>query len=452
MLASGAPGSGAVSKATQTDDDWHEIKADVKQLVQALRSLDPRSETVETKREFHCDSEIWLDPLRPTSERLKTFAAVLVFMFIRNERGSLILGGVEVGRWWLPTFADKLTLSLKSGPRDVSPGYKSPELVAQIREYIMRQRAQAYCDASQVDDTSTEWQWWHPIGGDCTLYYVHGGGEQVEHRTGRRGTTGVGLWLRLVRAPIQDGVLDLRWVNLALAHTSRWNYSNPLDESIRWDERAHFASVVYFLGVFAGFWPSRNERLKFSCQFDAHWSDRWYLQVHFRYFAGVNSLMVTRDTDGLQCHREQGRFVSDTVGLAPHFFEEKRVSVFGLLSASRAIHRGNYGLEWRGGLEGAIVFQIAVLTSVHSWGKEWNRALNRIEDCLRVQLGQTLCPQEIDKWMFDDNFERSKLYFTILQILRIFGECIRNVSDDLHPLDDLFLNKSNFPMLEMRQD
>jgi hypothetical protein len=34
--------------------------------------------------------------------------------------------------------------------------------------------------------------------------------------------------------------------------------------------------------------------------------------------------------------------------------------------------------------------------------------------------------------MFDDDFERSKLYFTILQILRIFGEYIRTMSADLH--------------------
>jgi len=40
--------------------------------------------------------------------------------------------------------------------------------------------------------------------------------------------------------------------------------------------------------------------------------------------------------------------------------------------------------------------------------------------------------------MFDDGFERSRLYFTILQILRIFGECIRTVSEDLRTLNGLF--------------
>jgi hypothetical protein len=40
--------------------------------------------------------------------------------------------------------------------------------------------------------------------------------------------------------------------------------------------------------------------------------------------------------------------------------------------------------------------------------------------------------------MFDLDFERSRLYFTILQILRIFGECIRTVSMDIRALDIMF--------------
>jgi hypothetical protein len=55
--------------------------------------------------------------------------------------------------------------------------------------------------------------------------------------------------------------------------------------------------------------------------------------------------------------------------------------------------------------------------------------------------------------MFDDDFERSTLYFAILQILRIFGECISTVSDDLRCLDGLFLQgPTDFPMEDMRPD
>lgn len=53
--------------------------------------------------------------------------------------------------------------------------------------------------------------------------------------------------------------------------------------------------------------------------------------------------------------------------------------------------------------------------------------------------------------MFDDGFERSRVYFTILQILRIFGDCIRTLSADLHVLDDFFLmGRPVFPLNDMR--
>jgi hypothetical protein len=38
---------------------------------------------------------------------------------------------------------------------------------------------------------------------------------------------------------------------------------------------------------------------------------------------------------------------------------------------------------------------------------------------------------------FDLDFERSRVYFTILQVLRIFNECIQTVSRDLRALDSL---------------
>lgn len=58
--------------------------------------------------------------------------------------------------------------------------------------------------------------------------------------------------------------------------------------------------------------------------------------------------------------------------------------------------------------------------------------LDQINECLRLDLKKDLTSDEIKKWIFDDNFERSKLYFTVLQILRIFGEYIRTMAADLH--------------------
>lgn len=95
-------------------------------------------------------------------------------------------------------------------------------------------------------------------------------------------------------------------------------------------------------------------------------------------------------------------------------------------------------LEWYPGFGGAAAFQAAIFLTARVWETEWNKALDQIDECLSVQLNQTLNPKQITKWMFDFDFKQSRLYFTILQILRIFGECIRTVSADIKALDGMF--------------
>ncbi|RWA05198.1 hypothetical protein EKO27_g9912 [Xylaria grammica] len=454
MTASGSQ-SEAVSKATQTEDDWDEAKVDVKQLVKALRSLAPQTEAAEPGRKFNGNARPWLDHLRPTPERLQTSADMLVSMFIRDKDGCFLVSGVPVSsptmQPSLPTFCDKLALrlSLGSATRDVSPGFFPDEQVAQIRQYITQRRAKANAidedvsrqDVFQVDENSARWKWASPLYRHFTLYYVRGSIGQakcVVEEYGETETPGPGSRLAT------DGYDADHYIEL-----------------LNW--------IMYFLGVFAGSWPSRSERLNFS-----HFlhlepkSYRRYIQIHFRYFTTTEPPVASPGTNGgLLCHREQGRIASDALGVAPHSFTERRISVSGLLSLStnipafysvlivgetefRAVPY-DYDIEWCAGLEGTITFKIALLASVKVWETEWNKVLDRVDDCLRVHLGQTLNPKEMDKWMFDDNFERSRLYFTVLQILRIFGDCIRTVSDDLRDLDGLFLGDPDFPMRHMRQ-
>ncbi|KAI0413088.1 hypothetical protein F5X98DRAFT_379161 [Xylaria grammica] len=493
MTASGSQ-SEAVSKATQTEDNWDEAKADVKQLVKALRSLAPQTEAAEPGRKFNGNAQPWLDHLRPTPERLQTSADMLVSMFIRDKDGCYLVSGVPVSsptmQSSLPTFRDKLTLrlSLDSVTRNVSPGFFPAEQVAQIRQYITQRRAKANAidedvsrqDVFQVDENSAQWKWASPLYRHFTLYYIRGSigrakcvveeyGETETPGTGSRLATGGYGTLCLIRAPIRNGVLDLRWVNLILAQISRWSYLHSLIEADADRYIELLGWIMYFLGVFAGSWPSRSERLNFSHFLHLELkSYRRYIQIHFRYFTTAEPPAASPGTDGgLLCHREQGRIASDALGVAPHSFTERRISVSGLLSLStnipafysalivgeaefRAVPY-DYDIEWCAGLEGTITFQIALLASVQVWETEWNKVLDRVDDCLRVHLGQTLNPREMDKWMFDDNFERSRLYFTVLQILRIFGDCIRTVSDDLRDLDGLFLRDPDFPMRHMRR-
>jgi len=285
--------------------------------------------------------------------------------------------------------------------------------------------------------------------------------------------------------PLENGIVEFRWIEFILAQmcllTSSWKDPNNF-----WSALMHLSSITYFLGIFAGQWASRNERYDFSHKFDFHrqsWFSRYYIQVHFRCFAPVTSLKASPDTEGLKCLREDIQIASDALKVPPHLFQERRISIFGVLSSSRgdtsedcleavpAFYRvlvlaeaamdfplliedfKASGLKWCAGLEGTIAFHAAVFASVGPWETDWNSVLDQIDDCLRLELKKDLKPEEIKKWMFDDDFERSKLYFAILQILRIFGEYIRTLSADLHQLDDLFVaGPSDFPLRQMRPD
>ena len=154
------------------------------------------------------------------------------------------------------------------------------------------------------------------------------------------------------------------------------------------------SSVMYFLGVFAGQWPSRNERSGFSHKRDIRIPfrfDRLYIQAHFRCFAPVTStvtsLKESQGIEGLKCLREDILITSDAPKVLPHLFQERRISIFGVLSSNGVPSEGAFyrilvlaeanmifpfevtdfeasGLKWRGHLEGTIAFHAAVFASV----------------------------------------------------------------------------------------
>ena len=248
----------------------------------------------------------------------------------------------------------------------------------------------------------------------------------------------------------------------------------------------HLTSFMFFLGMFAGYWSAGIERARFSSRmFFSSEMKPWHCaQVHFRCFILVKNFSDTigcESSEGLQCVRQRGQITSPTLGTFR--FEERRISIFGTISgfdhvtatvgdedrvlerfADPSLYRvlilkeDDLGYQWRPnptyptelkcrpGWEGIIAFERAILLAVEIWEEEWNKVFDQIDDSLRFELDQTIESISIDKWMFDLDFERSRQYFTILQILRIFGEYIRTVSMDLRALDSFFLRNS----LELR--
>ncbi|KAI0855032.1 hypothetical protein F4860DRAFT_497497 [Xylaria cubensis] len=172
-MSNQAAESQATSRPASTQDDWEEVKKDVKQLVQALRSLAPKPEADEPQRQFDCDREEWLKWIRPTPERLEKFSRLLSLMFIDDDTETLLRRN-EFCSGLPPSFAYNLTLRFvtDSGPQDISLRNRCPHIsVAQVREYIMGLGLGPNAiDSDQVNETSNAWSWQV----DAMIYYVFG--------------------------------------------------------------------------------------------------------------------------------------------------------------------------------------------------------------------------------------------------------------------------------------
>ncbi|KAI0490248.1 hypothetical protein F4859DRAFT_2003 [Xylaria cf. heliscus] len=163
MSAPSGPESGAVTKATQTEDDWNEIKADVKKILETVQSLAPKLKPNETERQFVCDPELWGREIRPTPAKLELYVDLLLRMFLDNENedGMTTMPSINpksIVRW--PSFANKLSLRFPH-IKDWSSGYMAPELAAEAREHLLSNIAKANTISGPwpIDQTTDQWSW-----------------------------------------------------------------------------------------------------------------------------------------------------------------------------------------------------------------------------------------------------------------------------------------------------
>ncbi|KAI0102748.1 hypothetical protein GGR51DRAFT_526107 [Nemania sp. FL0031] len=494
MSLDSGSGSEVVAKDTETENNLDKIRADVEKLVEAIQSLVPPPKPTQPERRFS-------DPVERVHnvdrDKAGFYVDFLLSMFNRDNDGnsrdpwiSMLEKTFHDLRW--PIFAHKLTL-VASGKKDVKIGMVTEDLIIQLRSYVVSKLENDYLE---VDHTGFGWKFLH-----------HGNFKRYIGRRGRDNNEPFTPWIVTSRSPllnlqllaknttmdslahgaiciicnpIEDRILGFRWISFILAQICRPALGVP--------NSAQGPTVMCFLGVFSGQWLPRQERDLFAYEIrNVHHQTRNMslsirlscLQIHFRCFEAVKSLKRSQGTDGLMCYREQGQIPSKTGITAPYYFEERRISMFGVLSVSEQTeHQGDYFVppsqsspvyynililgdfkfdpsenwkfEWSAGLEGTVAFHAALFECVSIWQTKWNGLLDDVDEHISVRLEDTLDPNEIDKWMFDETgFERSKLYVTVLQVLRIFSEYIPAVSDDLRSLDRLFLQEEDFPMTNM---
>ncbi|KAF2744806.1 hypothetical protein M011DRAFT_157469 [Sporormia fimetaria CBS 119925] len=81
---------------------------------------------------------------------------------------------------------------------------------------------------------------------------------------------------------------------------------------------------------------------------------------------------------------------------------------------------------------------LALLSEIlESWEKNWNRCLEHLDECMKMDLGDILDDQRAQQLMIDTNFRKSLVYFKVIQVLRIFSDRIRNTRSDLEVVEQL---------------
>ncbi|OTA91232.1 hypothetical protein M434DRAFT_389172 [Hypoxylon sp. CO27-5] len=89
----------------------------------------------------------------------------------------------------------------------------------------------------------------------------------------------------------------------------------------------------------------------------------------------------------------------------------------------------------RGRLTGVAVYLRVLRSILPIWTRKWVETLNEIDNLLGVKVDDLFDPkQDSGSMMFDSTFARSRLYFTVLQTLRIISEWIQQSEQELQQL------------------
>ncbi|KAI2473153.1 hypothetical protein F4781DRAFT_223807 [Annulohypoxylon bovei var. microspora] len=92
----------------------------------------------------------------------------------------------------------------------------------------------------------------------------------------------------------------------------------------------------------------------------------------------------------------------------------------------------------RGRLTGVAVYLRILLFVLPIWKRKWVETLNEVDNLVEVKIDDLFDPKRDGAAMFDSTFERSKLYFTVLQTLRVFSEWIQESERELQQLKQDF--------------
>ncbi|KAK1755493.1 hypothetical protein QBC47DRAFT_343813 [Echria macrotheca] len=85
---------------------------------------------------------------------------------------------------------------------------------------------------------------------------------------------------------------------------------------------------------------------------------------------------------------------------------------------------------------GVAQFLSVILSAFEIWESGWNTMLDRIDRIVSVQLKDTLDEEKWSSLMFDDSFQSTTIYFTVLEALRVSGYWARETLKSWETLRD----------------
>ncbi|KEZ43621.1 hypothetical protein SAPIO_CDS4216 [Scedosporium apiospermum] len=84
------------------------------------------------------------------------------------------------------------------------------------------------------------------------------------------------------------------------------------------------------------------------------------------------------------------------------------------------------------------------------WERGWMETLDDIDMVVGVELSDSMDDKKWERLMFDNSFRLSKLYFTVLQVLRIASSCIEESVSDLRLVQEKWSNAVQYETTDAR--
>ncbi|KAI2639119.1 hypothetical protein GGS26DRAFT_376989 [Hypomontagnella submonticulosa] len=217
--------------------------------------------------------------------------------------------------------------------------------------------------------------------------------------------------------------------------------------------------AMRFLSCYASKWP------RFMRTSEVWVSPGWiHLHFHLRVLsAGKKHLPGKQNywpNNGLRPARVAGKLASlngiDDIGVCEERFSVAVVSSYTtdmpsytILYISDSEYRRIFlesdrplDMPSQGRFTGVAVYLKVLLSILPIWNRNWVEALNEIDNLVGVKIDDLFdSKRDGATMMFDSSFERSRLYFTVLQTLRIISEWVHESERELQQLKrDFYAN------------